>query len=214
MTNSAVSQVNQSSYASFFNVQRAGQTQNVSFGASGSQGGSSDTSTPRIQGGGLIAAIMSALGTVGTTSSTSSADGATTTTGDDASADAAASDSSASLVSVADALGAFMQTLMSTLRAQSQSGDGNQASNDGSVSSVSGNRPNVASDLQSLISKLESGSSSDASSGDLSALQSSFDKLVGLLGGQGGEPSLDGFLHSLADKLPDPPRGMAVNTSA
>ncbi len=220
MTNSAVSQLNQSSYPSFFNVQRAGQTQNASFRACGAQGASSasgDTSTPRIRGGGIIAAIMSALGNVGTAPSASSSDVSATATGDASSSDATASDSSASLASVADALGSFMQTLMSTLRAQSQTGDGARASNDGSVSDVSRSRPNVASDLQSLISKLENGSSSDGSStktGDLSALQASFDKLVGLLGGQGGESSMDGFLHSLADKLPDPPRGMAVNTSA
>ncbi|WP_228028157.1 hypothetical protein [Chitinibacter fontanus] len=114
-------------------------------------------------GGQMLSAIQSALSELGVGSdSSSSSDSQISTNNTDSS----------------QALGAFMQQLMQSLRAQNSTASTSDQPSSTGIQGRRGPPPDMASDLQSLISKLGSGSS-DGSNTDL---QTSFSELVSSLG--------------------------------
>lgn len=144
---------------------------------------------PDGEGGGFIGAIADALKSIGLSSDSEAAE---------------STDSS----NAAQALGSFLEDLMSALHAQGS---------DESVPPPYGEAPQggpgkLAEDLGSLIAKL--GSSTDDSTG---SLESSFGKLLTALGADSSDAAsqLGSFLQALASGMPEArTSGNLINTTA
>ncbi|MCS0609393.1 hypothetical protein NX773_14575 [Massilia solisilvae] len=188
-------------------------------------------------GGGLGKAVMQSLAdTLGI--DTSSAGGASATDG--STSTAASTAGTTDVASAQQALGSFMQSLMSALHAQGAGASASSGTNgrdpDGDGDGHKGPRMGqggpgrMESDLQSLIQKLASSSTGTSTSSDsttsshstpsdsgTSTLQDSFKNLLSALGvsTDGSSDKLNSFLQSLQSKMADVhPAGNAVNTSA
>jgi hypothetical protein len=155
------------------------------------------------KGGLLASAIKQALSQIGATGSSTSAAAGTT--------------------DPQQALGLFIQNLFAALGAQAgqaaaaQGGKDSDGDNDGSsASSVSapsgsghhhhgGGKGGLEAKLQSLVQQLSTSSTSPARDGStvspLSALQQSFQSLLGSLGASGDPATLRGFLQTLSQDL-------------
>lgn len=150
-------------------------------------------------GGGMLEAITQALAKIGVGNSASASSKTAATS-------ASASSSSSSTSAAEDparALAAFMQTLMAALHSQSTQA----ATNDSSIAGSSGqHRHNFQSDMQSLIEKLASSSGNSTGSGSsdssVGALQQSFQKLLGAVGGSSSKATLADFLQAFASNMP------------
>ena len=151
-------------------------------------------------GGGMLEAITQALAKIGVGSSASAASKTAAT-----SASASSSSSTSAAEDPARALAAFMQTLMAALHSQSTQAATNDR--DGSIAGSSGqHRHNFQSDMQSLIEKLASSSGNSTGSGSsdssVGALQQSFQKLLGAVGGSSSKATLADFLQAFASNMP------------
>lgn len=181
--------------------------------------GDSDEGGQRVgrQKGGFAAAIASALGQIGVSGATAGSGNTASSTGDTSSQDPA------------QALSAFMQSLMSALHAQNSQANaaqgvaGADADGDGdsSTSSVQGHRhqrPNMQADLQSLIQQLASSGTANASSGSGSAvdgLQQSFQNLMSAVGDTNSNATLSNFLQVLSSQMSGASKvGNAISTTA
>lgn len=140
---------------------------------------------PPQQGAGFISAIGEALQSVGVSGSGSAGDGS----------------------NAAQALGGFLQQLMSALHAQG----GGEAPPPGSAYGPPG-AGGLQQDLQSLIASLN-GDSTDSTS----SLQASFSSLLSALGADSSDSNnqLSNFLQALSDNLPQAgSSGNLINISA
>jgi hypothetical protein len=149
-------------------------------------------------GGGMLEAITQALAKIGVGNSASASSKTAAT-----SASASSSSSTSAAEDPARALAAFMQTLMAALHSQSTQA----ATNDSSIAGSSGqHRHNFQSDMQSLIEKLASSSGNSTGSGSsdssVGALQQSFQKLLGAVGGSSSKATLADFLQAFASNMP------------
>ncbi len=152
-------------------------------------------------GGGMLEAITQALAKIGVGNSASASSKTAATS-------ASASSSSSSTSAAEDparALAAFMQTLMAALHSQSTQAATNDR--DSSIAGSSGqHRHNFQSDMQSLIEKLASSSGNSTGSGSsdssVGALQQSFQKLLGAVGGSSSKATLADFLQAFASNMP------------
>lgn len=193
---------------------------------------------PRPHGGGGLgkAVIQSLADTLGI--DTSSSSGASATDGSTSTTDSTLG--TTDVASAQQALGSFMQSLMSALHAQGAGASASSGTNggdpDGDGDGPRGPRMGqggpgrMESDLQSLIQKLASSSTgtstssdsttaSDSTSNDsgTSTLQDSFKNLLSSLGVSTDDSNdkLNSFLQSLQNKMADVhPSGNAVNTTA
>jgi hypothetical protein len=183
-------------------------------------------------GGGFIDAITQALKQLGVTNQSSDGTAATTDSSTDSSSSTKASQDPA------QALGAFIQSLMAALHAQSS---GTAATTDATAAAATdsanatsatsghhGGRGHLEADLQSLIQQIDSGTtattastdstaSSDSSSGSsaTSDLQSKSQDLLAALGDSGSKATLGSFLTALESKFEGaPPTGNVVNAQA
>lgn len=117
----------------------------------------------------------------------------------------------------AQALASFMQQLMAALYAQNTQASGTDGDNDGSDDAIKGSRrhhQDPQADLQSLLAQLAATTDrSDAStSASRSALQQSFQTLVGAFGASGNDATLTNFLQTLASGMQGvSPVGTVVN---
>lgn len=181
---------------------------------------------PAESAGNLVNAIASALQNLASTSASSStADSGTSSTSDSSSSASNTTDSS----SAAQALGTFLQNLMSALQQQSPQANGNPPppppppSQTGSID----DQGPIAKDLQKLIASLSSDSSSSTSttSSDSSAtssvnstkLQSSFEQLLSALNinKSSGNSQLQSFLQDVMTQVSGRgAQGNWINTSA
>ena len=143
--------------------------------------------------------VAAAAGVVGNSASSS-------TSGTSSSSDSSSSASSTSQ-EPAQALAAFMQSLMAALHAQSSpSADADASSSFSSVTGTSQQQPNMQADLQSLIQQVSSSSSSSSASNSsdstISSLQSSFNNLVSALGGStSSTATLSSFLQAFSGNV-------------
>lgn len=175
-------------------------------------------------GGKLDSAVLQALSDIGIVTGDSSSSDSSTTTGDSTSTDTGTSN-------IASAFQSFMHTLMSTLHAQSASGqtDSSSGSDSSTVGQVQGDRPppppggagRMESDLESLIQKLSSSSTDSSSStadSGTSDLQSSFQNLLTALGATSSADTgstLNKFLQALETRMQGASSsGNVVNTTA
>jgi hypothetical protein len=197
------------------------------------------TSSQPSAGGGLVDAIVQALSHIGVTGSGSSTSTGSSSSDASSSSDSSSTNSSSSTADIGQALGAFLQNLLQNLHAQSASSSTSDSTNSDSSTSIStvsataGNRPSpppgggpaqLQSDLQSLISELSSSSSASGTSsasttasdtGSTSALQQSFQNLLGALGESGSSKTLNNFLQALSQNLSaNSGSGNLVNTQA
>lgn len=166
-------------------------------------------------GGGLFSAIANALSQIGVGSSSSTASSPSSS-----SSSASSDSSSSSSQDPAPALGSFMQSLMAALHAQSaqsqgttsssaQAGTDSDGDNDGTTSSTQGHghhRGHLQSDLESLMQKLASSSTasnslSTTSDSSVSALQQSFQNLMGAVGDTSSNATLSNFLTALSGQF-------------
>lgn len=190
------------------------------------QVGSSNNSNMQVQrkphgrpdGGGFIEAIASALKSIGVSSSDSatssaSASGTSTATTDSTSA----ADSS----NAAQALGDFLQKLLSALHEQNGASSANDAPPPPPPQGFGGGGGKLESDLQSLISNLtasnDTSTNAASSTGTSSSLEHAFSTLLQALGGSSDTAGtkLAQFLQVLADNLPGASSsGYVINTSA
>ena len=151
-------------------------------------------------GGGMLEAITQALAKIGVGNSASASSKTAAT-----SASASSSSSTSAAEDPARALAAFMQTLMAALHSQSTQAATNDR--DSSIAGSSGqHRHNFQSDMQSLIEKLASSSGNSTGSGSsdssVGALQQSFQKLLGAVGGSSSKATLADFLQAFASNMP------------
>ena len=151
-------------------------------------------------GGGMLEAITQALAKIGVGNSASASSKTAAT-----SASASSSSSTSAAEDTARAMAAFMQTLMAALPSQSTQAATNDR--DSSIAGSSGqHRHNFQSDMQSLIEKLASSSGNSTGSGSsdssVGALQQSFQKLLGAVGGSSSKATLADFLQAFASNMP------------
>jgi len=164
-------------------------------------------------GGGLFSAIANALSQIGVGSNTSTASSSSSSSN-------SSDSSSSSSQDPAQALGAFMQSLMAALHAQSaqsqgttsssaQAGTDSDGDSDGTTLSTQGHshhRGHLQSDLESLMQQLASSSTTSSSSSttsdsSVSALQQSFQNLMGAVGDTSSNATLSNFLTALSGQF-------------
>ena len=167
------------------------------------------------RGGGLMAAIGNALSQIGVGSSSDSANSSST-------------ENDSSSQDPAQAVSAFVQSLMGALHAQdtqasaSQNTSGTDADgdNDGSTSAAQGHHRHhhLQADLQSLMQQLSSSNTSNSSSNSTapsSDLEQSFKNLMSALGNTNSNATLPNFLQALSNQFAGGSKaGNAVSTSA
>lgn len=106
----------------------------------------------------------------------------------------------------AQALASFTQHLLAALHAQNTQVSATDGDSDGSDAAIKGgarHHRNPEADLQSLIAQLAAASDGSGSSNaaSLSALQQSFQSLVGVLGASANDATLANFLQTLASGM-------------
>lgn len=192
--------------------------------------GTSRRAPPSAEGGAFIDAIASALSSVGMTASPASSSSSAFASSQSSSVSDGSNDTNAT-TDPAQALGAFLHTLMSSLHAQNGTAAGTEGAQPPGPAPVEGRggrgRPgDIESDLQSLIQSLASDSSSSSASSasdSTSELQQSFADLLNALGGNTASSDsssdssarLSGFLQALSSNLSGASSsGNLINTSA